>query len=69
MSARKQKKKSFKASKPKQNEVQYPTSATEKSEKAVEPHPNKTDKNMPDLPCNEVLAFPETDNVSPFKNK
>lgn len=51
------------------SELQYPATVTQNIQEAMRTSAKKYDKNTPHEPYKEVLAFPETDKVSLFKNK
>lgn len=65
----KQQKKKVKAGKRSRIKGQYPASADRKTQEAVEKPARRTDKKTPDKSCKDVLAFPDTGEVSLFKNK
>lgn len=65
----KQKKTEVNTGKQTGRDVQYRTSATNKTRKAVEALAKKTNKKTPDKPYKEVLEFPETGEVSLWKKE
>lgn len=66
---RKRKKKKLGTREQTGNDVQYPGSATKKTQKTVKAPAKKTDKKMSDEPDKVELELPETGKVSLYKNK
>lgn len=63
------KKKKLKASKQTGTDIQYPVSASYKTEEAKEAPAEKIEKKVLDQPFESLLAFPGAGEVSLFKNK